>query len=487
MTKKKSQKPTTNKKKTTKNREFAIITYFFVFIFLALILHVVFFQVFRAETVINNAYNKRQNLFAQSTIRGSILSADGEILAQTLVEDNGEEIRNYPYREVFAHAIGYSTNGTTGVEGIANFSLLRSNTSIFNQVYNFLYGYKNPGDTVVTTFDAALQQVAYEALGDYDGAVIAMDPKTGEILTMVSKPDYDPNIIATNYEDLIAEGEDGTTGSVLYNRATQGSYTPGSIFKIITTLEYVRQNTNHSSYTYDCQGEVTVDNTCIHCVNDKAHGMLDLTHAFAYSCNCAYSTMALTLDLDRYTQTCNGLLFNSELPIAYPYTKSSFDLGSNPSVAAIMRTGFGQHTTTVSPLHMLLITSAIANDGTLMKPMVVDKVMNDAEITVTDYKSEAYGALMTEKEAAFLQECMAAGVSVGSARGLQSDLYTAYGKTGSAQVSDENDDTHGWFVGYATDEEGNQIAIAVIVEKKGHGSTYAVPIAKKVFEAYFSK
>lgn len=455
--------------------------------FIALIIHVCYFQIFQAETIINNTYNKRQNLFADSVVRGSILSSDGKVLAETIVNEDGEEIRNYPYNEVFAHAVGYSTNGTTGVESIANFSLLRSNTSIVNQVYNFLYGYKNPGDTVITTFDSQLQKVAYEALGNYDGAVVVMEPDTGNILAMVSKPDFNPNSVLTDYESIIGTGENGETGSSLYNRVTQGSYTPGSIFKIITTLEYVRQNTNYTSYSFDCTGEVTVENVNIHCVNNNVHGHLDLTHAFAYSCNCAFSTMGLTLDMDRYAQTCKKLLFNSSLPIQYPYTKSSFTVDGNSNTAEIMRASFGQHTTTVSPLHMVLITSAIANDGVLMTPKVIDRVINDAEITVTKYEDEKYSELLTKEEAQYLQECMRAGVELGSASALRSERYTAYGKTGSAQVSDVNDDTHGWFVGYATNEEGKTIAIAVIVEKKGHGSTYAVPIAKKVFEEYFQK
>lgn len=488
MAKKQNQKNKEPKKKVNdKNREYTVVAYVFLTLFIALILHVCYFQTFRAEEVINNTYNKRHNLFADSVTRGSILSADGKILAHTVIDETGNEVRKYPYNEVFAHAVGYSTNGTTGVESIGNFSLLRTNTSIFNQVYNFLYGYKNPGDNVVTTFDSELQRTAYEALGNYDGAVIVIEPETGNILAMVSKPDYNPNSILTDYQSIIGVGEDGKTGSALYNRVTQGSYTPGSVFKIFTTLEYVRQNTNHASYHYECNGEVTVENVNIHCVNNKAHGNMDLQQAFANSCNCAYSTMGLTLDMERFAVTCNQLLFNSPLPTQYPYTQSSFTLNSNSNTAEIMRGSFGQHTTTVSPYHMALIVSAIANDGTLMTPNVIDRVVNDAGITVTEYKDEIYSELLTKNEAQYLQECMRACVETGSAKGLQSELYTAYGKTGSAQVSDSGDDTHGWFVGYATDENGKTIAVAVIVEKKGHGSTYAVPITKKIFDQYFTE
>lgn len=488
MEKQKNQKPIKKekqKKRSSLNREFSIVTYFFLILFLALIAYVSFFQIVKAEKVINNTYNKRQSLFAKTVTRGSILSSDGEVLAETVVDSDGNETRRYPYKNVFAHAVGYSTNGTTGVESLSNFELLRSHTSVFNQVYNMLSGEKNPGDTVVTTFDAKLQQVAYDALGSNDGAVIAMDPKTGKIIAMVSKPDFDPNRILTDYEELIGESQNGENNSVLLNRATQGSYTPGSVFKIFTTLEYIRENKNFNNFSYECDGKETSGDHVIHCFNGESHASVNLEQAFAKSCNCAYASIGLSLDMDSFSENCKRLLFNSNLPTAYPFTKSSFTLNGQSETWSVMQGSIGQDTITISPLHILLVTSAIANNGVLMKPYSVDYTMNDAGIHVTDYPPEKYGNLMTEAEAEVLQTYMEACVSYGTGTKLKSDIYTAAGKTGSAQISDTSDDTHSWFTGYATDKDGNQLAIAVIVEKKGNGSRYAVPIAKKVFDSYF--
>lgn len=484
----KKGKPTKTSKRVKKiNREFAVVSSFFVIIFAALMIHVCYYQFFCSETVINNAYNKRPFVFADKVERGSIYSADGKVLAETVVDGKGNEVRTYPYNEIFAHAVGYSTNGTTGIESIANFSLLRSNTSVIKKICNFFAGKKHQGDSIITTFDSSLQQIAYEAMGEYDGAVIVMDPSNGNILAMVSKPDFNPNTILTDYDKLIGEGENGETGSALFNRATQGSYTPGSIFKVITTIEYLRQYSDDHSYHYACNGEVTVQNVCIHCVNNKAHGELTLESAFAYSCNGAYSTMGLNLNIDQFNNTCRQLLFNGRLPIPYPYTESIFELDNQSSTAAIMRASFGQHTTTVSPLHMLLITSAIANDGVLMTPRVIDRVVNENGVLIDKYPEEAYGSLLTKQEAEYIQKYMEATVAYGTAKALKSEEYTAAGKTGSAQVSDINENTHAWFIGYAYDEDGKQIAIAVIVENRGYGSTYAVPVAKKIFDVYFSK
>ncbi len=467
------------------NREFAIVTYCFLGIFLALIGYVVYFQAFKAEGIINNTYNKRQTIFADSIIRGEIKSSDGKILARTKVLSSGKEKRVYPMANTFAHAIGYSTNGNTGVESIANFNLLRTHSFIGNQLMNMISGEKNTGDTVVTTFSSKLQKVANQALGGYEGAVFAMDPKTGKILTMISKPDFDPNKVATEYKSIIGDSTSEKSNSVLLNRATQGKYTPGSTFKIFTTLEYLSEHGGNTAFQYNCNGTKTESGVSIHCYGGEVHGTIDLEKAFAESCNCAYATMGLDLNMNKFAKLNKKLLFNSRLPIEYPFTTSEFSLTNNSSVAEIMMGSFGQDKITVSPAHLAMVASAVANDGVLMKPYVIDHVENDAETIVTETKPEEYGTLISKKTARIMQNYMKATVSYGTATALKSERYTAAGKTGSAQVSDSSDDTHSWFVGYGQDQQGKSIAIAVIVEKQGNGSRYAVPIAKKVFDTYF--
>lgn len=461
------------------------MTYSFLAIFVALMGYIVYFQVMEAEDVINNPYNKRQALFADSIIRGDIVSREGDILATTQVSDSGKETRVYPYKNVFAHAVGYSTNGTTGVESISNFNLLRTHTFIGNQLINMILGEKSRGDTVATTFSAKLQQTAYDALGGYEGAVVALDPTTGELLSMVSKPDYDPNKIASDYKSIIGNSGEEENNSVLLNRATQGSYTPGSTFKIFTTLEYLRENGDDKEYSYECTGSKTADGTTIHCYGGEVHGKITLEEAFAESCNCAYASMGLDLNMNNFSSLCKKLLFDSELPIEYPYTPSRFSLSDKSSDSSIMMGSFGQDKITVSPIHLALVTSAICNDGILMDPYVIDHVENDAKTIVSQAEAQEYKRLLTQEQAEIVQSYMEATVSYGTAKALQSDLYTAGGKTGSAQVSDSSDDTHSWFAGYAKDSMGKAVVVVVIVEKQGNGSRYAVPIAKKVFDSYF--
>ena len=209
-----------------------------------------------------------------------------------------------------------------------------------------------------------------------------------------------------------------------------------------------------------------------------------MEEAFANSCNCAFSHLGLTLNPEDFTKTCTKLLFNKKLPTAYPSTKSHFELTERSNISSIMEASIGQEKTTVSPLHMALISAAIANDGMLMQTQVIDHTTNAKEVGVTTIKSKEYGRLFTNAQATILQEYMREVVLSGTAKSLGSKAYEAYGKTGSAQVSDSSNDTHSWFTGYAIDSSGKKIALAVIVEKSGSGSEYAVPIAKKVFDAY---
>ena len=152
-----------------------------------------------------------------------------------------------------------------------------------------------------------------------------------------------------------------------------------------------------------------------------------------------------------------------------------------------METGIGQGKTLVSPLHMMLVASAIDNDGTLTMPYMVDHTQNAAGVTVKTNEAKEYGALMTEKEAQLLQKYMRSVVTSGTGGKLAGQSYEASGKTGTAQVSDSSDQTNAWFVGFAKKEGYKDLAIAVVVENSGAGSTYAVPIAKKVFDVYFNK
>lgn len=467
--------------KSAQNREFAVITYLFLILFLMMMVYFVYFQVFRSEDVINSPYNRRQDTFAEHVVRGEIRAADGTVLAQTMVGEDGSETRYYPYGAMFAHAVGYDVNGKSGIESFANFNLLRSHSFFANQVMNGLQGTKNAGDHVVTTLDYRVQEAAYQALGSANGAVIAMDPASGKILAMVSKPDFNPNTIAQDWEGIVGD----ENNSVLLNRATQGLYPPGSTFKLFTALEYVREHADYESYSYECTGSMTSGDYEIHCSGNRVHGQEDLITSFARSCNTSFANIGLTLDREEFSKLCSSLLFYTDLPIAYPTRQSSFVLSKNAPDSQVMQTAIGQGETLMTPLHLALVTAAIANDGELMKPYVVDHTENDQGVMVKEYRPASYKKLLSESESRLLQEFMQRVVSDGTGAGLAGRNYQAAGKTGSAEYSNTKGQSHAWFTGYASNEAKGQLVVTVIVEGGGSGSDVAVPVARAVFDAYF--
>lgn len=460
------------------------ITYLIVALFLGLAVYMGYFLQVRSEDVINNSYNARLDSFSDRIVRGKIMAGDGTVLAETQVDAEGNETRVYYYGSVFDHAVGYSTKGKTGIEALANFYLLTSHVNLLEQVGNELSGRKNPGDNVYTTLDAELQQAAYAALGDRKGVVIAMEPDTGKVLAMVSKPGYDPNTLLQDWDRLT--GEDNGEGQLL-NRATQGLYPPGSTFKIVTALEYMREHpNNYRDYQFDCSGVYENGDYRIKCYHSTAHGHQDFTLAFANSCNGAFSSLGLGLNLGGFRNTAKDLLFNSPLPITgLPYKQGSFNMEPGADTWEILQTSIGQGTTQITPMHNAMITAAIANGGTLMKPYFLDSVETAGGEEIKKFMPASYGSLMTAGEAAGLTELMRAVVTEGTGSAVRTDAYTVAAKTGSAEF-ETGKETHAWFTGFAP-AESPRLVVTVLVEEGGSGGRVAAPIARQLFDIYMSR
>ncbi len=459
-----------------------IIFYVFLAMFCVMIGYLVWFQVFRSDSVISSPYNARQDLYAEHVIRGDIVSSDGVVLATTEVHEDGSETRVYPYGRMFAHAVGYVNNGKSGIESQTNFLLLQSHSFFLRQIYNDLTDEKNMGDSVITTLDYDVQKAAYDALGDRDGAVVVLEASTGKVLAMVSKPDFDPNTLAENW-DLIVSDEDS---SVLLNRVTSGLYPPGSVFKIFTTLEYVHENPDYNDYIYDCQGVLAGDTIEIHCYHNAVHGVENLMESFENSCNTSYATIGRTLDIGDFRSLLNDMLFNESLPGSLSGTASRFTLTESDDMDTVMETAIGQGDTLVTPLHMAMIAAAVDQGGTVYTPYIVDHTEAEGGTTVRRYRPSTYGNILSSSDAALLQEYMSAVVQYGTASAMSGQSYQAAGKTGSAEYDSEGN-SHGWFVGYGSKDGYEDIAIAVIVEGGGSGSGSAVPVAKSVFDVYFNQ
>ncbi len=467
-----------------RNRPVLIVSVLFVCVFLSLAGYLIYILVCQGDNMANSPYNRRrQNLLAEKVVRGSIITEDGETLAKTEFDENGEEYRTYPYGRLFSHVVGYSLNGGAGMEASNNINLLMSHSLFVEQVQKDLLHEKNIGDNVITTLNVKLQQAASDALGDNKGAAVVMDPKTGAILAMVSKPDYDPNSIPEMWDYYTSdEAADDTS---LLNRATQGLYPPGSIFKILTTIGYLRQNNDqYLDYQYNCTGSITMDDITINCYHNHAHGALTLESSFAQSCNSSFVNVGTQVEINTLRKVCGDFLFNEKIPLNLACSKSISALSRATDTEKLMQTVIGQGDTLVTPLHMAIMAAAIGNNGVMMRPYLVSRVETHNGTVVRSFSPEKLGTVISQSEAQILKQFMRKVVTEGTATSLNTDAYSVAGKTGSAEYGTKKGNSHSWFVCFSPVEDP-QIAISVILEEAGSGSEYAVPVAKKILNAFY--
>lgn len=451
-------------------------------IYMCLMGYVIYFMQFKAETTIANSRNIRQDSFADKVERGDIITSDGVVIATSTTDGDGNTTRSYPYGSMFAHLVGYDSYGKSGLELQGNFYMLRSHVNIFERIYNEIQEEKNRGDNVITTVRYDLQSAAYNALGYCDGAVIAIEPDTGKILVMVSKPDYDPNEIDEVWAYL--QTEEGASSSILLNRATQGLYAPGSTFKLVTALEFIRENNSYDEYLHLCQGSEIFSGVEIGCIGGTVHGEVDLADSLAYSCNTSFAYIGCSLDFGKFRETADELLFNSELPYDGVYNKSKFVIDENSDIYEMPQTAIGQGDTRITPLHNALITCAIANGGVLMEPYLIQSIENDDGATVKKFSNKSYGSIMTSDEAETLTEYMKCVADYGSASGyFWNSSYDVAAKTGTAEYDDEGH-SNSWFVGFSNPDNPD-LVVCVIVEEYSYNGVTAASVAKQIFDAYY--
>lgn len=469
--------------KTSWNQELYFVMYLFTGLFLLMPCYLGYFLFAESKDVINNPYNLRQEDFAKKVVRGTILTADGEVIAKTETKEDGTEQRVYPFENLFSHVVGYSQSGKDGLEKIYNFQLLTSDEPIYEKIGHELRGEKDKGNQLVTTLNYTLQKAASEELEGQKGAIVVMEPSTGKILAMVSKPDYDPNEIEAIWESL-ADDSDGEQ-SYLLNRATQGRYPPGSTFKILTALEYLKEFPDQiSKFSYDCTGSYQHNGATIQCSNQTVHGTISFETAFAKSCNGAFAKIGLELSIEQFSKLCEKFLFNQDLPVALSYVSSQFQLKDSSPEWEIMQTAIGQGTVEITPLHQAMITATIANGGVMMKPYLVDRITDVHGNTIKKYRPQRYQVPISEQEAKQLTEWMTLCVTEGTGHRAGLEEYSVAGKTGTAEW-DPKKEAHSWFVGFSSVEKP-EIVVSVIVEEGGAGSKKAASIAGEIFKVWYT-
>ena len=473
-----------------KHNPILIVSVLSVILMVSMMIYIGWHSFADRKVLMRSSYNKHQALYMKTVKRGDIVDRDGVLLATTEIDESGRQVRKYPFGKSMAHVVGYSVKDMTGVEEQANYELLHTSISITKQAALAAQNELFPGNMAVTTLDSHLQETIYEAMQGYRGAAIVSNPKTGEILAMCVTPSFDPETIDEDWE-MYTTAEDATVGGgVLVNRVTQGLYPAGSTFKVITSLAYLKEHDDQAmDYSYDCKGQITLDNETIRCFNSYAHGHVSLESSFALSCNSSFVNIGVTTDRKIMAQTLKDLYFGRDLPCDLTSNNSKTVDPMTASLSELMQFSIGQGQTQMTPLHMNMITSAIANQGMMMRPYVLAGIANSDGKIITEYGSKEVGRVMNTDEAHILTQMMRSVVTDGTGVVLRDRDYKACGKTGSAEHgtlkdTESTDNAHAWFTGFAPYDDP-EICVTVILEDAGSSSSFAVPLSRIIFDTYF--
>lgn len=369
--------------------------------------------------------------------------------------------KGYPMGKEFAHLIGYNDQAPANNRGSVG----------LEQIYQKDF----PGNKLYLTLDSRIQRVLSKALGWEKGAIVVLDPRTGEILGCVSQPTFTPEKIHSEWGNY-----NGNKNTPLKNRALEGLYEPGSIIKIISSAAAVEKGTNlNTVFPFICKGYIYIDGKPFY--DWQKHKMVrSLEEAFDDSCNVAYAKLGWALGEDTMFEFNNRFGFNSipktlSIPVAMGYSPR---LGLTHYELAESATGLGK-SFRITPLNAALIASAIADDGIMMSPYLVDKLTNINGVVLEGNKPIVYKNTISRQTAQFLTTMMLNDVERGIGVKARVKGIKIAGKTGTSGSRDPN--FHAWFICFAP-VENPKIAMAILAENGGTGKDVAAPIAKKVFE-----
>jgi penicillin-binding protein 2 len=359
------------------------------------------------------------------------------------------------------------------------------------------------GDDLYLTIDLRLQKLAEELLGDEAGAIVALDPKTGEVLALASRPAFDPNVLsreltAKQWEEVVQH-----EGRPLTNRATQGQYPPGSTFKIAMAAAALETKTVEPSTQIRCAGGYQFGRRFYRDWKAGGHGLMNVTEALVQSCDVFFYTAGQRMGIDTIASYAKLFGLGSPTGIELPSER----LGNVPSTdwkqkvrgeqwlpGETISASIGQGYVTVTPIQMASVTATVANNGVPVRPRLVKAVMDRATGRVLELPSVPLSRLSIKPETlAIIRNALAGVVTEGTARSAHSSLVAIAGKTGTAQATSlrtgpeknipKKFRDHAWFVSYAP-VESPRIAVTILVEHMGHGGSAAAPLAKQMIEAF---
>jgi peptidoglycan glycosyltransferase len=453
--------------------------------------------VFEASSLRENPLNKRMLLEQERIERGAITAANGQVLARSVRGAEGVYQRVYPTGELFAAPIGFDyldpDLGSAGLERFRNSELTGQNGNNLQSVLDQLQGKEPRGEKVVTTLNPRAQRTALAALGVHEGAVVAIEPKTGAVEVMASKPSYDPNALRSPAAKAKQASE--MTGShparSEVNRATQFGYAPGSTFKVVTATAAIDTGAYTPEATVDGRNEVLISGVPLKNDNNESFGPITLTDGLVHSVNTVYAQVAEHIGkraLGRYMERFG---FDRKPQLDYPAEEMSASgehIGerivapTSPRVD-LGRMGIGQDKLAVTPLQMAEVAAAVANRGTLMVPHLTRRIVDAEGRTVQTISPRVQSVVMKPSTAAAVTSMMEAVVKEGTGTAAQIPGVPVAGKTGTAETQFGNAINNVWFIAFAPANEP-KVAVAVTLKAvPGEGATFAAPVARAVIES----
>lgn len=484
------------------NKELRRVSAVLIAMFLALFVSTSVIQVVAVDSLEEDDRNVRVLYDSYSTERGAIL-VDGVPIAESLpVDDAYSYLRVYSNGPLYASITGYVTlnQGNAGIEDALNEELSGTSDAQFRDQVNALITGQNPsGASVELTVDPVVQQAAWDALGDNTGAIVAIDPSTGAILAMVSKTSFDPNTLSAHgsgkeiIETYNALLDDPTTP--LINRAIGGDlYHPGSVFKIVMTAAALSGGdfTPESEFPNPQMLPLPQTNVSISNAEGGSCGgapTATIATALRLSCNIPFAQLGAAMGEDRIREMAEAFGFGQRIEIPMRSTASVYPEAMD--APQLMLSSFGQFDDQVTPLQMAMVSAAIANDGQLMQPTLVERITAPDLRVIQEFSPSVFSTPVSPEVAETMTQMLVNGVSNGAASNARISGVEVAGKTGTAENGDSQPYTL-WFTGFAPATDP-QVAIAVVVENGGgfgqnaFGNKIAAPMAKRVLEAVLNR
>ncbi len=479
--------------------------------YLVLFVQLNVWQVGRTESLNANVLNNRQTVRDFNRARGSIVTADGVVIAQSVPSAAGDQFkfqREYPTGELFGNVTGYYTFsfGATQLERTQNDVLMGdTDQQQVRAITSILGGGDNTG-SVVLTMRADVQQVALDALGTREGSVVVIDPATGAIIAMVSNPRYDPNLVAVHDSkraEEVLNFYSQIPGKPLLANAYQERYMPGSSFKVITTGIALENGVTSLDRQFDVETEFVPPQTFDPIQNfGKSACGGSMIEVFFRSCNIPFARMALELGPERMVAGTKLWGIGDPIPIDLPRPAASGfgevdEFTDNLPLLAIG--GFGQGSDAMVPLHMAMVAGAVANDGRMMQPYVVEATLDHKNVVLDRTTPTMWKNPISATTADTLTTLMIGVVNKGTGKSLQlapgpdGQPIQAAGKTGTAQLNATGPErSNAWIIGFAP-AENPLYAVAVILKggpddevSASTGGRLAGPIAKTVLDYLFA-